>query len=362
MALKLEIIPHLLNFKFDARTSRGAMQQHQVYYLKLYDTRQKKLFGLGECAPLPGLSPEHTSDFKTRLFQQVDNLNHKLQKEEIENLESVIYTNELLPFPSLLFALETAWLDLKNKGNRILFDNKFSRHQAGIPINGLIWMGDKAFMQEQIRKKLTEGYSCLKLKIGSLDFTTELDILAAIRKVAGPADLTIRVDANGAFKPTEALFKLEQLATHHIHSIEQPIRAGQPAEMQKLCRASPIAIALDEELIGINKKETKENLLQTIAPTYIILKPTLLGGFRSTQEWIYIAGKLGIDWWITSALESNIGLNAISQFTAQYPLTREQGLGTGQLYHNNIKSPLTIENGRLFYAEHKAWGLDMFEA
>ncbi|GEO05810.1 o-succinylbenzoate synthase [Adhaeribacter aerolatus] len=360
MSLQLEIIPHLLQFKFDARTSRGAMQQHQVFYLKLYDTRQKEIFGIGECAPLPGLSPEYTPDFKAKLFRQIEELNQIFIKEGVQNLESIIYSNKLIIFPSLLFALETAWFDLERGGQRILYHNDFTQGKAGIPINGLIWMGDKAFMQEQIRKKLDDGYSCLKLKIGSLDFNTELEILAAIRKAATSKDLTIRVDANGAFLPAEALSKLEQLSAFDLHSIEQPIRAGQWEEMQQICRNSPVPVALDEELIGITELSQKENLLRTIAPTYIILKPTLLGGMQATAEWINIAGGFGIDWWITSALESNIGLNAISQFTAQYTIAREQGLGTGQLYNNNIPSPLSIQQGHLFYEDNQEWELDLF--
>ncbi|KAA5539379.1 o-succinylbenzoate synthase [Adhaeribacter rhizoryzae] len=360
MSLKLEVIPHTLNFKFDARTSRGAMQQHQVYYFKLYNTRQKEIFGLGECAPLPGLSLEHHPDFRKQVFRQIEYLNRNIQEVDLPDLKSIIYNSDLKSFPSVVFGLESAWRDLLAGGKRILFNNAFTQQKNGIPINGLIWMGDKHFMQEQIKKKLQEGYACLKLKIGGLDFNTELEILKAIRKVAGAEHLTIRVDANGAFSPAEALPKLEKLAAFNLHSIEQPIRAGQAAEMQRLCKVTPVPIALDEELIGVTGIDQKEILLREIAPAYIILKPTLLGGLQATEEWINIASQLGIDWWITSALESNIGLNAISQFTAQYPVTREQGLGTGQLYHNNISSPLSIKQGKLYYEREKKWDLDLF--
>lgn len=362
MSLKLAVIPHTLQFKFNALTSRGAMQQHQVYYIKLQDTQNQEVIGLGECAPLPGLSPEHNTSFGNFLQNQVEDLNKNIKEIALNNLETIIYSGKLKEVPSLLFALETAWLDLKAGGKKILWDNSFSRGQAGIPINGLIWMGDKGFMQEQIKKKLHEGFSCLKLKIGSLDFNTELEILAAIRKVATAEELIIRVDANGAFTPTEALSKFEKLAAYGLHSIEQPIRAGQWAAMQELCKNSPVPIALDEELIGIHANAQKELLLQTIKPPYIILKPTLLGGIHATTEWISLAEQQGIDWWITSALESNIGLNAISQFTAQYLITREQGLGTGQLYHNNIHSPLTIRNGHLFYDENNQWNLHLINS
>ena len=357
MPLKVDIIPHSLNFKFDARTSRGAMQEHQVYYLKLYDTHHKEIFGLGECAPLPGLSPEYSLQFGKTLMNLVIHLNQELQRITLEDLNSVIYKEDYIFFPSLVFALETAALDFKTGAKRLLFQNDFTRARKGIPINGLIWMGEKAFMEDQIKKKLNEGFSCLKLKIGGLDFKTELEILATIRKVASAKDLIIRVDANGAFIPAEAGKKLEALAAYDLHSIEQPIIAGQWEEMQKLCATSPVPVALDEELIGIWTQDKKEELLQTLLPSYIILKPTLLGGLKAVNEWIKLADAQGIDWWITSALESNIGLNAISQFTAEYTPEWEQGLGTGQLYYNNINSPLTIRQGALYYDLEKEWDL-----
>lgn len=360
MTLKLELIPHLLQFKFDARTSRGAMQQHQVYYLKLFNPKEKQIFGLGECAPLPGLSQELHPDYDMRLQAIVDDINIQIKNEKIKTLESIIYNESLKAFPAVVFALETAWLDYKAGGKRKIYNNNFSRSESGIPINGLIWMGDKDFMQTQIKAKLKEGYSCLKLKIGGLDLETELSILAAIRAVAPASDLTIRLDANGAFLPSAALNKLKKLSVYHIHSIEQPIRAGQWEAMEQLIRNSPIPIALDEELIGLEGVERKTELLDFIKPSYIILKPTLLGGLAATANWIELAEERGIKWWITSALESNIGLNAISQFTAEYFLAREQGLGTGQLYHNNIPSPLIIQKGKLYYGKDTSWNLSLF--
>jgi len=357
MSLILELIPHILQLKFDARTSRGAMQQHQVYYLKLYDQENKEIIGIGECAPLPGLSPEYSSDYYTRIKKLVQDVNLFFQVNKLTNTNSILTLKELASYPAFVFALETAWLDLKAGGKREIFSNSFSQSETGIPINGLIWMGNKEFMQSQIKTKLHEGYSCLKLKIGGLDFEMELAILAAIRAVAPANNLIIRLDANGAFGASEALEKLSQLAAFDIHSIEQPIRDGQWEEMQQVCRASPIPVALDEELIGIQGLEPKQELLDFIKPTYIILKPTLLGGFAATNEWIKLAEDRNIKWWITSALESNIGLNAISQFSAQYPLEREQGLGTGQLYHNNIPSPLNINQGYLFYEKTSDWDL-----
>jgi o-succinylbenzoate synthase len=355
MPLQLQIIPHLLQFKFDARTSRGAMQHHQVYYLKVSETGQESKYGIGECAPLPGLSPGHGPDFLQDLERQVKDMNSWLKYNEVVSLASVIYRQELKKNPALVFALETAWHDYLSPEEKVLFPGFFTAGKEGLPINGLVWMGDKHFMQEQIRKKLEEGYRCLKLKIGGLDFDTELALLQAIRKTAGAADLTIRLDANGAFQPEQALPRLRQLAVYDIHSIEQPIRQGQREAMAALASESPIPIALDEELIGLSDRAEKAALLAAIKPQYIILKPTLAGGMAASAEWIALAEESGIGWWITSALESNIGLNAVSQFTARYPVQMEQGLGTGQLYHNNIASPLMIRAGRLYYEQERGW-------
>jgi O-succinylbenzoate synthase len=357
MALQIQVIPHLLSFNFDARTSRGRMRQHQVYYLKLGENERAPYAGTGECAPLPGLSPEHGPGFAQVLERQVKDINFWLKDHPVADLESVIYQQHLKIFPSLVFALETALLDYRHQGTKKLYPGPFTSGERGIPINGLVWMGDKDFMEEQIRKKLSEGYRCLKLKIGGLDFEMELDILRTVRRTAGAAELTIRLDANGAFPPAQALARLEQLAKYDIHSIEQPIRQGQTAAMARLCRQSPIPIALDEELIGVYQQEAKAALLEAIKPQYIILKPTLLGGLAATADWIALAAANSTGWWITSALESNIGLNAISQFAARYPLGMEQGLGTGKLYQNNIPAPLTIRAGHLYYDPALAWGI-----
>ncbi|MBX0332011.1 o-succinylbenzoate synthase [Pontibacter sp. HSC-14F20] len=353
MSLQLSVTPHQLQFKFDARTSRGAMRTHQVYYLQLRDTDNQQITGIGECAPLPGLSIDARPDLEAKLRQLKNEVNEKLiTPDEVLQL---LKSDDLREWPAIRFALETALLDLQRGGRKILFENDFSQGKAGIPINGLIWIGDKDFMQEQIRKKLSEGYTCLKLKIGSLDFATELDILHQIREVAGPEELTIRVDANGAFAPEEAFRKLERLARYSLHSIEQPIRQGQPEQMQQLCAYTPIPIALDEELIGVQEATRQLDLLDFIKPQYIILKPTLVGGLQASADWIKLAEQRNIGWWMTSALESNIGLNAISQFTANYNIHMPQGLGTGQLYHNNIASPLQINKGWLWYNE-VIWG------
>ena len=248
-------------------------------------------------------------------------------------------------------------LDLLNGGKRIIFDTPFVQGKTRISINGLIWMGEKAFMQKQIDEKLKAGFNTIKLKIGAIDFDTELGLLESIREQYSANDITLRVDANGAFTETDVMGKMEQLAALEIHSIEQPIKPGQYELMKTLCAESPLDIALDEELIGLNTKEEKKALLERIHPQYIILKPALLGGILSCQEWIEIAESLNIGWWMTSMLEANIGLNAIAQFTAQYNLTLPQGLGTGQLYHNNIDSPLEIRKGELIYNKTKGWGV-----
>ena len=350
MALQSTFIPYTLDFKFDARTSRGAVSQHKVYYIKLWDVADPTIVGIGECAPLAGLSIDHRPAIEQKLTEVCQTIN--ASKSETIVLEQI----DLQEWPALRFALETALLDLQNGGKRLIYKNKFSNGEVGIPINGLVWMGDKEFMQQQISQKLAQGYSCLKLKIGGLDFITELEILQRIREAASESELTIRVDANGAFAPDEAFKKMERLSKYDIHSIEQPIKQGQWKEMAELCDYTPVPIALDEELIGVQDAESQAELLETINPQYIILKPTLVGGLQASADWIELAENREIGWWMTSALESNIGLNAISQFTANYNTTLPQGLGTGQLYHNNIASPLLIEQGKLWYQNQQEWG------
>lgn len=354
--LQLHYSRRTLRFTFPARTSRGALTEHVAWYLHLTDTAQPGVEGLGEAAPLAGLSPDYGPGFEVQLAALCETLNQAQLPADV-TLEDVL---ALVPpeWPALRFGLETALLDLHHGGRRHLFDNAFSRGEAGLPINGLIWMGDAAFMREQIRKKLTEGYSCLKLKIGSLDFATELQLLAEIRAEAGPDELTLRVDANGAFAPAEALGKLEQLARFELHSIEQPIRAGQWAAMGEVCRYSPVPVALDEELIGVTDPARQAALLHETRPAYIILKPTLVGGMAAALEWWQLAEEQNISWWLTSALESNIGLNAISQLAGEYALPNfPQGLGTGQLYHNNLAAPLHIRHGQLHLESQGAWEL-----
>jgi O-succinylbenzoate synthase len=342
---------HILNFKFEAGTSRGILKTHTVYYVKIIDKYNSNLIGIGECAPLEGLSIDYLPDFEQKL--------DKICKEfsALENFGfSDIYSKIPLSLPSIKFGFETALLDYKYGGIRKIFSNNFSEKNAPISINGLIWMGDKELMLSRINEKIEEGYNTLKLKIGSIKFEDEVDLLKIIRSSFSEKKLTIRVDANGAFTFEEALEKLNILAQYNLHSIEQPIAAEQKLAMKELIKNSPIPIALDEELIGVFGAE-KYKLLAWLKPHFIILKPTLLGGFEATKEWIQYADNHDIKWWITSALESNIGLNAIAQFTAEYENTFPHGLGTGQLYTNNIESPLKIKSGKLIYDQKLKWDL-----
>jgi o-succinylbenzoate synthase len=348
---------HSLQFKFEAGTSRGKLTQHDAYYIKLWKRGNSGVFGLGECAPLRGLSIDDLPHFEVFLNEVCEEISRLDVNDRVWQEEEVI--RELIgdAFPSIQFGFETAFADLRNGGNRQIFPSLFTQGQQAIPINGLIWMGEKAFMQKQIDEKIAQGFTCVKMKIGAIDFEQECALLQYIRNQYTADQITLRVDANGAFSTSDALEKLTILSRFDLHSIEQPIRAGQAEEMSRLCSHTPLPIALDEELIGVSEYEEKQALLQTIRPQYIILKPTLLGGFRHCQEWIQLAEKLNIGWWITSALESNIGLNAVSQFTATFANPLPQGLGTGQLYHNNIDSPLEIRQGHLYYLPEESWDL-----
>lgn len=330
---------HLLEFKKPSGTSRGILTHKKCWILTLKDN-VTNLEGLGECSIIEGLSPDYESD------QQYESKLEELSSRIGFYLEN---PKQLNAFPSILMGLEMCIFDLVNGGKRIYFPSSFTRGALNIPINGLVWMGDKYFMKEQIAAKLEQGYSCIKMKVGAIDFETELDLLREIRKSYGKDQIVLRVDANGSFSPAEALDKLKALAELDIHSIEQPIEVGQTEEMNRLCGISPVPIALDEELIGINETKQRAELLDRIKPQFIILKPSLHGGFSGAQEWIKLAEERNIDWWMTSALESNIGLNAIAQFAGKLNVKQPQGLGTGALFVENFDSPLYIENGSLFY-------------
>lgn len=358
--ISIQLVPHKLSFKFKAGTSRGVLTEKKTYFLVLKD-EFNKIIGIGEAGPLSKLSIDDYPDFFFLASSIINKLEipNDLTIETVFNYVSSVVSNK---FPSVKFALESALLDYLNGSKRIFFDNEFSRGEKSILINGLIWMGDEAFMLKQIEAKLKEGFQCLKLKIGAIDFDKECSILQSIRNKYSPAELELRVDANGAFTYDEALNKLTALSKYHIHSIEQPIEAGQIAQMRELCVHSPLPIALDEELIGTFSFEEKKLIIKEILPQYIILKPTLLGGFKETNEWISLAKEFNVAWWITSALESNVGLTAISQYADQFATTMPQGLGTGALYHNNLTSPLSLSGERLFYNKTTGvWDLSIIE-
>ncbi len=330
-----------LQFKFPAGTSRGVLKYKPSSYLII---EKDGFTGIGECSTIPNLSVDSMENYAEKLDEVCSLLNKNCKLEDID----------LSDFPSIAFGLETAILDLKAKGSKILFPSEFTHQHTGIAINGLVWMGDKDFMKKQLREKIAAGFHCIKLKVGALDFQTELEIIAGIRSQFSSSDIEIRLDANGGFSAHEALQKLHKLAQYQIHSIEQPIRQGQFEAMAELCATSPIDIVLDEELIAVHSAD-RASILETIKPAYIILKPSLHGGFKASEEWIDIAEKQGVKWWITSALESNIGLNAIAQWTFTLNSKLPQGLGTGQLYTNNVPSPLQIENAKLYYNSALNW-------
>lgn len=337
---------HTLNFKQASGTSRGILKTKDTWYL-IIDADGKK--GVGECGMFKGLSSDDRPDFEAVLKWTCQNI--FLGKE--------LLLSKLKEFPSLQFGLEMAFLDLESKTAFELFPSKFTEGKDHMPINGLIWMGSETFMKDQIKSKIEEGFTCIKLKIGAIDFQTELDLLKSIRTHFSASDIELRVDANGAFSPKNALEKLKRLSDFHLHSIEQPIKQGQIEEMAKLCEITPLDIALDEELIGIFDLTDKFDLLQTIKPQYIILKPTLVGGFQGSNDWIETAKEANIGYWITSALESNVGLNAIAQWTYTLHNEMPQGLGTGGLYTNNFESPLQVKNGGLHYNKTINWNFNL---
>jgi o-succinylbenzoate synthase len=343
--MKASFFPYRLEFKQASGTSRGILKSKETWFIKIEDEHAT---GFGECGMFRGLSCDDRPDFESKLKWVCHHIDLGLEQLLIE----------LIDFPSIQFGLEMAFLDLLSDSSNVLFPSKFTSGKGSIPINGLIWMGDEQFMKSQIRSKIDAGFDCLKIKIGAIDFDTELSLIKAIRKEYDVETIELRVDANGAFSPLEAMEKLKRLSDFNLHSIEQPIRQGQFDAMAELCAHAPLPIALDEELIGIHDVTKRGLLLQTINPQYIILKPTLVGGFSGSQSWIDLAEKQSVDWWITSALESNIGLNAIAQWTYQLNVNRPQGLGTGALYTNNIEAPLKIYNGRLIYAPSVKWTIN----
>jgi O-succinylbenzoate synthase len=342
--LKATYKKYLLHFKTPSGTSRGVMTDKETWLLILEENGKK---GIGECGILRGLSVDDRDDYEDQLKWVCDNI----------DLGETALWEQLIEFPSIQFGVEMAFRSLRSENPFVLFPSTFTNGEKSIAINGLVWMGNPDFMKRQIEEKIASGFTCVKLKIGALDFEKELELLHFIRTHFDEETIEVRVDANGGFTSEEALFKLNQLSGFKIHSIEQPIQINQHDSMSVLCKATPIPIALDEELIGVFSAGERERLLQKIMPQYIILKPSLIGGFRGTAEWISLAEKYGIGWWITSALESNIGLNAIAQWTFLTHNSMPQGLGTGGLYTNNFDCPLEVKNGQLWHRK-KDWNFD----
>jgi len=335
---------YILNFNRPSGTSRGVMTEKETWFLLLEENGK---IGIGECGLLRGLSIDDRLDYEEKLQWVCENIH--LGKDKL--------WDALLEFPSIQFGVEMAFLSLQSKTPFELFPSTFIQGKDTMLINGLVWMGEESFMKQQIEEKLSQGFSCIKLKIGAIDFEKELGLLRFIRQNFDAKTIEIRVDANGAFSSNEALYKLNQLSEFKLHSIEQPIQKNNTDMMSELCKTTPIPIALDEELIGVFGIQQKEMLLSKIQPQYIILKPSLVGGFKGTLEWIELAEKHNIGWWITSALESNVGLNAITQFTYTLNNKMPQGLGTGGLYNNNFDCPLAIVKGNIGYNLNKNWDI-----
>ena len=346
--LKARFKKHVFNFKTPGGTSRGVLKTKDSWHILIWDTDRPEITGVGECSIIPKLSIDDRPDLEEKIAEVCETI-HLPGRSQSADLDA---------FPSIRFGLEVALEDLESKGSKVLFGSSFTSNEAGIPINGLVWMGNYSFMRDQIVEKVEAGFTCIKLKIGSILFEDELSLLRMIRRDFGEKDLVIRVDANGAFHAERAPEVLKRLSEYRLHSIEQPIKQGQWEAMARLCENPLIPIALDEELIGVTDKSEKAAMIKTIQPQYLILKPGLLGGFEASKEFIELADAAGVNWWVTSALEGNIGLNAIAQWTATLNHTMPQGLGTGQLFSNNIPSPLTIREGHLYYDTGKDWNLN----
>ena len=343
--MKAKYFKYNLAFKRPSGTSRGVLTEKETWFIVLEVNGRK---GIGECGILRGLSADDRLDYEEKLQWTCNNIH--LGEEKL--------WQELIEFPSIQFGVEMAFLSLKSENPFVLFPSKFTSGEKSISINGLVWMGDEVFMKQQIEEKIAQGFNCIKLKIGAIDFDKELQLLRFIRDNFDENKIEIRVDANGAFSENETLNKINQLSGYKLHSIEQPIQKNHTDTMSVLCKSTNLPIALDEELIGIFSYEEKEALLKKVRPQYIILKPSFIGGIKGTNEWITLAEKYNIGWWITSALESNIGLNAIAQFTFMLNTTIPQGLGTGSLYTNNFDCPLLVENGQLWYKPELDWKID----
>lgn len=341
--LKARLAYRRLDFRFVARTSRDALTYRDVWYLKLYKEEEPEVYGTGEFNYFPGLGADASSDYPRRLEKIIADFN----------------SGKGIPgdMSSVNFAFETAIRDLANGGIFRPFDNDWAWGRSSIPINGLVWMGDFDEMSHRVDEKIEAGFRLLKIKIGGIDFGSECALLEKLRKRYSPEDLTLRLDANGSFTPRNAIERLEALSRYGIHSIEQPIKPGQWAEMARICGMSPIDVALDEELIGVRSPEETARMLDIIQPRYVIVKPALCGGLEAASTLVRLAERRNIGWWATSALESDIGLNAIAQWASQYDNPLPHGLGTGLLYHNNIPSPIRLRGSHLIYDPSQQWDL-----
>ncbi len=338
---ELKLIPG-----FALRTSKGTITERTVWYLIAWHEDRPDIKGIGEAALFPGHSKEFPADVRTKLLELCA---------ETSNWKDRL-ADDLLDVPSVRFAVEQCLKDLEASGSKLLFPSDFTLGRRGIPINGLVWMGDKREMRERIKLQVEGGFTCLKMKIGAIGIDEELDLLKGVRDEFG-ADITLRVDANGAFNNRNVEDVLARLAELRVHSIEQPVAPGLYEVMSDLCADSPVPIALDEDLIGLNSREAKVDLLDVVKPKYVVIKPGLVGGWAAAQEWIGLARERGIGWWVTSALESNVGLNAIAQWTATLLVDQAQGLGTGAVYVDNVTCPLETSRGELYYRPEREWDL-----
>lgn len=329
------------------------MKQRDSWFLKVWESGSPDVFGIGEAGPVAGLSLEKPAEVSQQLTAVVERL-PGLNLSALNTIDGIhAQFRSLNLCPSVYLAVETALLDLANGGKRLIFDNGFVKGNP-LPINGLVWMGGLDFMLQQVSIKIEEGFTCIKLKIGGINFEKELDILQFVRRKYFRDQITIRLDANGAFKQDQVNQKLIYLAQYGIHSIEQPLKPGSPF-LPELCKTSPIPIALDEELLGITTREGRIELLDRVKPQFLVLKPTLHGGMHGCREWIELANERGVGWWLTSSMESNVGLNALAQFASQYPLTLPQGLGTGTIFKDNIPSPIEVSKGTLRWNSQENW-------
>ncbi len=349
--IKARWIERTLNPRFELGTSKGPIHARTVWYLIAWDEEAPELKGIGEAALFPGHSKEFPADVKLKLTELCERTDNWAQR----------MITDLVDVPSVRFAVEQCLRDLDAGGTKTLFPSEFTLGRSGIPINGLVWMGDKSTMKQRIREQIEGGCSTVKMKIGAIGIDDELALLKGVRQEYNASNITLRVDANGAFNAQQAPDVLKRLAELEVHSIEQPVPPGLFEVMEELCATTPVPIALDEDLIGLNTRDAKVDLLDNVKPHWIVIKPSLVGGWGATHEWIELAKARGIGWWITSALESSIGLNAVAQFTATLNVSIAQGLGTGKVYTNNIPSPLLAEKGLLRYRPEEAWDLSMLD-